>query len=69
VPGKSYTYNRGDQHIPSNQNQNNNNNSKFAFIAPFSSWIYILQNDLGYEKWPANEDNMEKLIQAFNNSK
>jgi hypothetical protein len=61
VPGKSYSYNRGDQHIPGQ--------NTFAFLAPFGSWIYILQNDSGYEKWPANEENMSLLVDAFSSSK
>jgi phosphorylated CTD-interacting factor 1 len=65
VPGRSYSYNRGDQHLPLDRGQG----EPFAFVAPFSSWIYILQNEAGQQAWPVNETNMNLLIEAFNSSK
>lgn len=66
VPGRSYSYNRGDQHLPLDRATQG---EPFAFVAPFSSWIFILQNEAGQRAWPVNDTNMNLLIEAFNNSK
>ena len=70
VPGRSYSYNRGDQHLPLERgDRGGQNNEPFAFVAPFSSWIFILQNEAGQQAWPVNDTNMNLLIDAFNSSK
>uniref|UniRef100_A0A6B2L391 PCIF1 WW domain-containing protein n=1 Tax=Arcella intermedia TaxID=1963864 RepID=A0A6B2L391_9EUKA len=61
ISGNDYCYIRGDQQVPSN--------STHYFVAPFSSRVFILQNEEGYKKWPVTDSSVQSLKDAFAASK
>jgi len=61
VEGNDYCYIRGNQQEPSN--------STHYFVAPFSSRVFILQNEAGAKRWPSTEHKVKKLKEAFVASK
>jgi len=61
VEGNGYCYIRGNQQEPSN--------STHYFVAPFSSRVFILQNEQAVKKWPATDNKVKKLKEAFAASK
>jgi len=61
MDGNNYCYIRGDQQEPST--------SKDYFVAPFSSRVFILQNEKGHRKWEVTQESIDGLIDAFTKSK
>lgn len=55
--GGKYFYVSGDQH----KKRDATNPKERFFALPFETKIYLLQNDLGKEKWPANAALMKEL--------
>jgi len=63
ISGNNYCYIRGDQQEPSS--------STDYFVAPFSSRVFILQNEKGVKmkEWMVTEKKINGLINAFSDSK
>jgi len=61
IDGNNYCYIRGDQQEPST--------SKDYFVAPFSSQVFILQNEKGNREWETTQERVDGLINAFSDSK
>lgn len=56
VKGNEHSYVVGDQHIPGRERY---------FLLPFTTHVYVLQNDAGHAKWPPTGENLQLLRAAL----
>jgi len=61
IDGNSYAYIRGDQ-------ETKVETSEFFFIAPFSNWVFLLQNDEAAKTLVIDDAVVERIKQGYKNS-